>query len=321
MAHFKTILNEAVAEAVARGLGAPRKTLPSWLFYDRTGDRIFQQIMRMPEYYPTRCEYDILQSHKSTLMKYFADKADSFRLIELGAGDGLKTEILLNHFLSNNIVFTYLPIDISASALEILSKRLLTRLPQLRISPLNKSYDDALIALREDGEKKVLLFMGANIGNFTIPEAVQFLKKLAGPLKENDLLLIGFDLKKDPRIIQEAYDDPGGLTERFNLNILVRLNRELGAEFNPDNFSHYPCYDPETGTTKSFLISLKKQTVHIEALERSFHFGQWEAVQTETSQKYDLSMIEKMMTLTGLKIVEVFYDRENYFCDILLKEA
>ena len=321
MAHSKTIFNEAVAEAVAKGLGGARKTLPSWLFYDEAGDRIFQQIMRMPEYYPTRCEYDILQSYKEALLAYFIDKTGAFKLIELGAGDGLKTEILLRQFIANNTPFTYFPIDISSNALKILSTRLTAQFPQLRISPLNKTYEEALTDLHDDGDKKVILFMGANIGNFTIPDAIRFLKQLALPLRENDLLLIGFDLKKDPRIIQDAYDDPRGLTESFNRNILERLNRELGARFNQQDFSHYPYYDPETGTTKSYLISMKEQVVDIEALERSYHFASWETIQTETSQKYDLPMIGKMMALTGLKIVDVLYDKEKYFCDILIKPA
>lgn len=317
--HSKTTFNQAIAEVVSQGLGAKQKTLPSWLFYDENGDRIFQQIMRIPEYYPTRCEYDILQHYKDDLLKHFQGTGQSFQLIEFGAGDGIKTEILLKHFIAHGSAFIYLPIDISANALEQLSERLTGALPELRIQPLNKSYDDALISLRDNVERKVILFMGANIGNFTVPEAAQFLKKTLIHLASEDLMLIGFDLKKDPRIIHEAYDDPHGLTQSFNLNILSRLNRELGARFVPDDFSHYPYYDPETGTTKSFLISLKEQDVSIEALGKSYHFDAWETIQTEVSQKYDMEMIEKLMSITGFTIVDVFYDDRKYFCDVLVK--
>lgn len=317
--HSKTTFNQAVADVVSQGLGAKQKTLPSWLFYDENGDRIFQQIMRIPEYYPTRCEYDILQHYKDDLLKHFQGSGQSFRLIEFGAGDGIKTEILLKHFIAHGSPFTYLPIDISANALEQLSERLTRALPGLRIQTLNKSYDDALISLRDNVERKVILFMGANIGNFTLPEATQFLKKTLIHLASEDLMLIGFDLKKDPRIIHEAYDDPHGLTQSFNLNILSRLNRELGARFNPDDFSHYPYYDPETGTTKSFLISLKEQDVFIEALGKSYHFDAWETIQTEVSQKYDVEMIEKLMSITGFAIVDLLYDNRKYFCDVLVK--
>lgn len=316
----KSTFNPTVADAVQKGLTASPKSLPSWLFYDEAGDELFRKIMRMPEYYPTRCEYDILQHYREDLLTYFkADRSDSFRLIELGAGDGLKTEILLTYFLAKNASFTYLPIDISSNALDRLSTRLKGKLPGLPIQTIHQNYDDALVKLRDTDGKKVILFLGANIGNFSTTDASLFLRKLALPLSGEDLLLIGFDLKKDPRVIQQAYDDPAGLTAAFNLNILTRLNRELAADFDPRQFAHFPCYDPVDGTTKSFLISMKDQDVHLQALERSIHFGLWEALHTEVSQKYDVSMIEKLMSLSGLHIMEIFYDKERYFCDVLLK--
>lgn len=320
MGPSKATFNPAIAETVRKGLMAVPKSLPSWLFYDEAGDELFRKIMRMPEYYPTRCEYDILQQHREDLLNYFkADRADSFRLIELGAGDGLKTEILLSHFIANDAAFTYLPVDISANALEQLSGRLAERLPGLSIEPIHKNYDDALVKLRDAVGKKVILFLGANIGNFSTTDASLFLKKLALPLSGEDLLLIGFDLKKDPRVIQQAYDDQAGLTAAFNLNILTRLNRELAANFDAGQFTHFPYYDPVGGATRSFLISMKDQDVYIQALERSIHFNLWEAVHTEVSQKYDVAMIEKLMSLSGLRIMEIFYDRDRYFCDVLVK--
>lgn len=320
MAGSNTTFDRTIRDAIAGGLGKKPKSLPSWLFYDEAGDQIFQQIMRMPEYYPTRCEYDILQHYKDDLLHYFRQKnPTSFRMIELGAGDGLKTSVLLKHFLEKETAFTYLPVDISESALAQLTNRIMAQWPHLPVEPLNKNYDDALASLRDSQEKKVILFMGANIGNFTTADAAQFLKKLKLPLSSDDMLLIGFDLKKDPRVIREAYDDPHGLTARFNLNILHRLNREMGAEFEVENFSHFPYYDPQTGTTKSFLISMKEQSVYIEALGTSVRFLQWEPVHTEISQKYDVATIEKLMALTGLNIIEIFYDSQHYFCDVLLK--
>lgn len=321
MAHTQTMHNKAVADAAIKGLTGMPKHLPSWLFYDQEGDHLFQQIMRMPEYYPTRCEYDILQRYKDELLVYFTGKHSSFRLIELGAGDGLKTEILLRHFIEHKTDFTYLPVDISANALQELRRRLLTDLPGLRIDVQNKSYDEALVSLRNSNEKKVILFMGANIGNFTVAEAADFLKKLAIPLQKDDMLFIGFDLKKDPRTIVEAYDDPRGLTASFNLNILRRLNRELDADFDLQNFSHYPFYDPQTGSAKSFLISLKDQDIHIGATHTTIHFDAWESVQTEVSQKYDVTMIEKLMTRAGLNIVQIFFDADDYFCDVIARSA
>lgn len=320
MSLSKTTFNPAIAEAVRKGLTGSPKSFPSWLFYDEAGDDLFRKIMRMPEYYPTRCEYDILQQHQEELLHYFkADRSEGFRLIELGAGDGLKTEILLTHFLANDAAFTYLPVDISGNALDQLSARLSKKLPGLPIQTINENYDDALVSLRDTDGKKVILFLGANIGNFSTADASLFLKKLALPLSGEDLLLIGFDLKKDPRIIQQAYDDPAGLTAAFNLNILTRLNRELAANFDLSQFAHFPYYDPISGTTQSFLISMKEQDVTIEALERSVHFDLWEPIHTEVSQKYSVSMIERIMSLSGLRIMEIFYDKEKYFCDVLVK--
>lgn len=320
MAYTKTF-NHALADAVQNGLSSTPKSLPSWLFYDDEGDRLFQQIMRMPEYYPTRCEYDILKQNKHELLRLFRAPDRSFRLIELGAGDGLKTEILLRHFVENGAPFTYYPVDISGNALDILTSRLTTSMPGLHIVPQNKTYDEALSDLRDGEENKVILFMGANIGNFTTREALNFLKKLAVALQPDDQLLVGFDLKKDPRVILEAYDDPRGLTAEFNLNMLRRLNRELGADFDTNNFSHYPYYDPHTGSTKSFIISMVNQTVQIEAMERAFTFSAWEPIQTEISQKYDMVMIEKLTKLAGLKLTRVFTDPQSYFCDIVARAA
>lgn len=321
MASSNTTFNPAIAEAVEKGLTADRKRLPGWLFYDEKGDELFRQIMRMPEYYPTRCEYDILQKFKEDLREHFENGGGHFSLIELGAGDGLKTEILLKHFIERGTDFTYIPVDISANAVSTLHRRLHERLPDLRIEPRNSTYDEVLSGLRGNGERKVILFMGANIGNFPVSDAAEFLRKLARPLSENDLIMIGFDLIKDPRVIREAYDDSKGITAAFNLNMLTRLNRELGAQFETDHFSHYPCYDPETGANKSFLISMREQDVFIEALERSFHFKRWETIQTEISQKYDVTMIGKVMALTSLEIVEYFYDDDRYFADVLVRGA
>lgn len=321
MANPDTIFNQTVVEAIAQGLMADRKTLPSWLFYDETGDDLFRKIMRMPEYYPTRCEYDILQKYREDLREHFASGSAPIKLIELGAGDGLKTEILLKHLVDRGTDFTYLPVDISTNAVETLAGQLRKSMPTLRIEPHNKSYDEVLSELRGNGEKKVILFMGANIGNFTVHQAAEFLRKLARPLKKGDMLLIGFDLKKDPRLIQEAYDDSRGFTAAFNMNLLTRLNREAGAEFDTAQFSHFPCYDPETGANRSFLISMRKQEVYVGALERSIQFDRWETIQTEISQKYDVDMIRKLMALTGLNIIESYYDEDQYFTDVLVSSS
>ena len=307
-----------VANAVEEGFAKNPKRLPSWLFYDETGDKIFQAIMRLPEYYLTGCEYEILQLNKERLRQRFVADGSAFDLIEFGAGDGLKTEVLLRHFSELQTTFNYLPVDVSATALNQLTQRLQGSVPDLSVNTINKRYDQAIHDLyEEDLNRKVFLFLGANIGNFTPTEAEYFSATISSGMNADDQLLIGFDLKKDPRLIQAAYDDPHGITRNFNMNLLTRLNRELGAHFQLDRFKHYPYYDPETGMTRSYLVSLQAQDVFIEAFNRSVHFDRWEVIHTEVSQKYDVPMIERIAARAGLAIIDYYYDCKHYFCDVL----
>ena len=319
MVQTQAIADKEIVRAVDHGLSKEVKTLPSWIFYDVEGDKIFQEIMRIPEYYPTRCEYEIIQHHKEDLHRYFGGDRQPFQLIELGAGDGIKTEILLKYFFHHGLKFTYRPVDISSTVLDHLMFRLHKNIPGLAVEPIHKRYSHALDDL-DKNEKKVLLFLGANIGNFSFQEALRFLSDIILQLTQKDFIFIGFDLKKDPRIISRAYDDKGGITKEFNLNILKRINREIGAQFVIGQFDHYASYDAETGTARSFLVSLKDQDVYIEALQKTFHFSQWETIHTEISQKYDLVMMENLLSEAGLEIVDLFFDSNHYFCDVLLKK-
>jgi L-histidine N-alpha-methyltransferase len=311
-------ISAQVAQAVEEGLFKEQKTLPSWLFYDHQGDRIFQEIMHMPEYYLTGCEFEILQMNAAALLKRF-QQLGAFQLIELGAGDGLKTEILLKHFTQQQADFTYHPIDISATVLTQLQDRLSTSLPNLPFFPQQGDYDKALEKLNLSSDKrKVILFLGSNIGNFSAIEAGAFLQRIKKSMHANDLLFVGMDLKKDPRMIQRAYDDAQEITKNFNLNLLVRLNRELGGNFMLDQFSHYPTYNPETGEAKSYLVSLRQQDVYFEALQKTVRFKRWEHIHTEVSIKYDQQMIEQLAEVSGLTIEHQYYDCKHYFSDVLL---
>lgn len=311
--------NPAVLNAIEKGLNGSPKRLPSWLFYDKIGDKIFQEIMRMPEYYLTACEFGIFSTHKGRILKNISQNNEPFKLVELGAGDGIKTEVLLNYFTEKDISFTYVPVDVSDAVLTQLIARLNSTLPNLKIHPKNKLYGEALEDLKNDNaEKKLILFLGANIGNFAKEEAITFLQKLASNMHFKDQLLIGFDLKKDPRLILTAYDDPDGITSEFNLNLLARINRELGGQFDLKLFSHYPYYDPETGVTKSFLVSQQEQEVWIEAMDKSIYFDKWEVIHTEVSQKYDLKMIHLLAARAGLQVVDIIYDEKEYFADVIM---
>lgn len=307
-----------VVQAVKEGFAQHPKRLPSWLFYDEMGDKIFQAIMRIPEYYLTACEFEILQMNKAKLLDHFTIDQSPFNLIELGAGDGLKTEILLKHLAGQKTDFLYSPVDVSETVLSQLQSRLNKSLPGLAVNPISLKYQDAIEVLSHDKLRKVYLFLGANVGNFYVNEAIRFVSDISQHMNAGDQLLIGFDLKKDPRLIQKAYDDPYGITRNFNMNLLTRLNRELGAQFQLDQFSHYPFYNPETGMTKSYLVSLRDQDVFFEAFDKAVHFDRWEVIHTEVSQKYDKQMITTLAEDAALEIRETFYDCRHYFCDVLM---
>ena len=315
-------MDEQFAKDVREGLTAKEKYLYSKYFYDEPGDLLFKQITMMPEYYLTGCEEEILETNRDKFIELFGDDGNRFNLIEFGAGDGLKTRILLRHFMENHVPFRYCPIDISANVLEILVNTLEKEFPGIYIDPVNDEYFGALDSLEEKSrDRKIILFLGANIGNFIPPVAVDFLTGISGRMKGNDLLLTGFDIKKDPREIVKAYNDPKGVTADFNFNLLLRINSELGGNFNIENFYHYPLYDPSTGETKSFLISKKEQNVYIEKIKATINFYKGEHIYMEVSQKYSINMIEDLAVKSGLRPVKYFFDKRKYFTDVLFKPA
>jgi len=298
------------------GLRSSPKSMQSKYFYDEKGDQIFQQIMDMDEYYLTNSEMEILQNQAGHLADVIAGKGDAFDLIELGAGDATKSIHLLKSLLEKKINFTYLPIDISAHVISDLENNLPQQLPDLDIQGLNGDYFDMLeqANLRSD-RRKVVLFMGANVGNMTVEDAGNFCRQLRGSLSQNDTLIVGFDLKKNPQQILDAYNDKGGITRAFNLNLLERINRELEANFDLKNFDHYATYDPASGSCKSYLISLKQQNVSISG--EMIHFESNEYIFMEISQKYDLSDIAALAEKSGFKPVQHFFDQRSYFVDAI----
>lgn len=306
------------AEDVLAGLTSTPKQLSSRYFYDDEGSRLFMEIMKLPEYYPTRAEFKIFEEQTDEICRAFTDGAIGIDLIELGAGDGAKTAVLIHHFLKEGIDFTYSPIDISQEANDALSTRFRTMFPDLKISPLTGDYFKVLGSLKNgSGRRKVLLFLGSNIGNFQQDKALGFFRELRAVMNATDRLFIGFDMQKDPRVIVAAYDDPEGVTAAFNLNLLSRINRELGADFDLSKFSHYAQYRPVECAARSFLISREKQTVTIKALNRSFDFDQWEPIFMEISQKYTRAMIEELSSDSGFEIEQEFYNPDDFYIDSL----
>lgn len=308
------------AKDTLEGLSASHKYLSSKYFYDTKGSKIFQDIMQMPEYYLTDCELEILKNGKQEIFEAFAEENAQYNLIELGAGDGLKTKVLLSHLHDQNAMFEYTPIDISAEAVMNLVRDMEREIPGIKI---NGKVGDYFRLMEElslyNHTKKIILFLGSNIGNFNESQSLSFLNKLKSVMQSGDLLFIGFDLKKDPDIILKAYNDPHGHTAAFNLNLLQRINDELNADFNLSKFRHIEVYDPTSGTAKSKLISLKRQEVIIHAFSKIISFEQGESIFMEMSQKYDMEMIMSLADKSGFEIVRNLNDKRQYFVDSLWK--
>jgi L-histidine N-alpha-methyltransferase len=312
--NLTAVESQFLTETIA-GLQASPKFMKAKYFYDERGDYLFQQIMEMDEYYLTNAEMDIFSNQARHIADLILTGNTPFDLIELGAGDATKSIHLLRKLAKENLEFSYLPVDISAHVISDLEANLPRELPELDIKGLNGDYLDMLHkATTLSKRRKVVLFMGANIGNMNQDEAEKFLISLRRLLAKGDLLIIGFDLKKNPKQILAAYNDSKGITKAFNLNLLERINRELGGDFELKNFEHYASYDPESGACKSYLISLKDQIVHIGAAA-TISFTQDEYIYMEISQKYALEDIERLASRSGFYCQHNFFDANKYFVD------
>ncbi|MCP3916234.1 MAG: L-histidine N(alpha)-methyltransferase [bacterium] len=304
-----------LADAVSTGLGAASKTLPCHLFYDDEGSLIFEEICATPEYYPTRAERTILERDAEKLAEEFA----GYEIVELGSGSAEKTELLLAAFCERGPT-CYVPIDISSDALERSAARLTERFPNLSITTIEGEYEAALAAssARRSGPRLVL-FLGSNIGNFGPTEAVKFLKRLRAHLVPGDALLVGVAARGDRERLEPAYNDAAGVTARFNKNILVRINRELGGTFDLDAFEHAAPYDEEAGRVAMYLVSQRAQTVRVEALKRSFTFAAGERIHTEDSYKYGPDELAQLAARGGFELVRVARDADELFALSLLR--
>lgn len=309
--------NPQFADEVRQGLSKSPKTLSSKWFYDARGDTLFRNIMAMPEYYLTDCEAEIFKRAGPTLLK--ALDHQPFELVELGAGDGAKTQYLIEQFIKAEVLFTYRPIDISANAIEILGELINRRWPRLPFSPVRGDYFDALSRLGKHitGRPRLVLFPGGNIGNFIPAEARAFLRRLHDFMRQGDLLLTGFDLKKDPDVILAAYNDPAGHTAAFNLNLLTRINRELGADFDLSNWRHWESYDPLTGAARSYLVAREAAEITIADLDETFSFAPAEPIAVEISQKYSRNEIESLAKSAGFTFLQNLEDSRGWFADSL----
>jgi dimethylhistidine N-methyltransferase len=310
-------LREAFAQDVLRGLSGHPKALSSAYFYDERGSQLFEEITRLGEYYLTRCEEEILSAHADDLAKQL--KGRPFRVVEVGAGDGHKTEILLRRFLRQGLSFEYVPIDICRRSIIDLVAKLQHSLASeaLRVRGIVAEYHDALAALQPGEARNLVLFLGSSIGNFNHAESLEFLRGLRAELHLDDLLLTGFDLKKDVQVLRRAYDDHQGVTREFNFNLLDRINRELGGHFDRRNFLHRAIYNAAEGCMESWLVSRCQQRVAVDALSRGFAFQAGEGMRVERSYKYEVPQIEALALRSGYRVLRHLFDAQHRFVDSL----
>lgn len=311
------LLNE-FAQDVLAGLSTKEKAISSKYFYDEKGDQLFQQIMGMPEYYLTRCEFEIFKEQHQTICMAMKAFDEPFNLIEFGAGDGFKTKLLLQYLLEQSADFTYYPVDISQNILSELSISLKGMFPGISISQLNMDYFAALKQMKDlNPRRNIILFLGSNVGNFHLDQAEEFICRLKQSAKKGDMLMLGVDLRKDPEIIINAYDDPAGITSAFNLNLLSRMNRELGADFNVRLFRHHTYYHEETGEVRSYIESIVRQLVTIDLLNLKIDFQPGEKIHTEISRKYSLNELTQLAKNCNFRVIHHFLDNKKYFTDTL----
>jgi len=307
---------EQFYDDVMMGLNSTPKRLNSKYFYDANGDKLFQALMNCEEYYPTKCELEIFSGKTAEICDAIIGAGDAFDLIELGAGDAYKSTYLLRYLIDKQVDFTYLPIDISENVISYLNIALPVTLPGLQVTGLNGEYFEMLEkAASISNKRKVVMFLGSNIGNMLVCEAEGFCRELRNNLSPGDLLLIGFDLKKNPKTVLAAYNDRDGITKNFNLNLLERINRELEGNFDLSRFDHYPIYDPETGACRSYLVSLCDQKVKIK--NDAVHFLKDEVIYMEISQKFTISQIDQIAIKASFKPVNHFFDSKHWFSDVI----
>ena len=308
------------AQAVLNGLSKERKVLPSWLIFDSRGSEIFEEITKLENHHPSVCEFEIFHNHKQTIVDILS--GESFQLIELGAGDGGKTLILLEQFLKSGMKIHYAPIDISEGAIKQLVDTLESKFSStsIEVTGLAADYFQGVDALARDQSKKNLVFfLGATIGNQDYPSAGKFLRRLWESLNDGDYVMIGFDLMKNPKLLYRAYNDPEGVFQKFNLHLLDRINQELGANFVVSNYVQQGHYNEQSHAVESHVYSTQEQTVQIPALGKEFHFKAWEGMQTEHSYKYTMQEIEALAKNNGYEIVKNLFDSNQYFVDSVWK--
>ena len=305
-----------LADDVRNGLAArPKRFLPKY-FYDELGSQLFEAICLLPEYYLTRAENEILERYADAIA---ASVDGEITLVEMGSGSASKTRLVIEALLRRQPQLLFMPVDISASAIESSSRILLQSYPRLRIEAYAADYFAGLAELGKKARRRTLaLFLGSNISNFDPEEALRFLRAMRSVLHQGDALLLGADLKKDPAILEAAYNDALGVTSAFNLNVLARINRELGGTFDLRSFKHRAFYNEALGRIEIYIESLFNQRVRIEKLDLEVDFAVGELIHTENSYKYDIEGIARLAAETGFERSHTWFDSQERFSSNLL---
>lgn len=313
---FRLVLRDVdtadLAASVRAGLTANPKTLEPRFFYDALGSALFEAITQLPEYYVTRAESEILGLHAGEIASAFGSPA---RIVELGSGSARKTRFLLDQLAHQPL--QYMPIDIDAGMLERSGRDLLSEYPKLSIFAIRgdlRAPAEAIRSVPRPG-RTVVLFLGSSIGNLDHDDAAALLANVCSALEPGDLFLLGADMKKPREILEPAYDDPLGVTAAFNLNLFVRINRELNANFDLGRFAHRAFYNGER--IEMHLVSKARQRVRISDYEVAFEAG--ETIHTENSYKYDADTLEMLAKRSGFTIEKRWTDRRGWFSDLLMR--
>ena len=305
-----TKIEKSFAEEISFSLNQISKFINPKFFYDKKGSELFESICLLPEYYPTRTEISILKKLKHDLPSYLNE---NINLVELGSGTSVKTRLILDIFTKLQPKTEYFPIDISEILTES-SEQLLKDYDTLHITGIIDTYEGGLEFLKSyDDKKNLILFLGSSFGNFTPDDGKLFLEKIFVTMKSGDLFLIGLDLVKDKNILESAYDDSQGITAKFNLNVLSRINDELDADFDINNFSHYSIYNENDQRIEMNLKSLVSQSVIIGKSNLSLNLDKGELIHTEYSHKYHISQIKKLLSDVGFEFKNMWLDDEKHF--------
>jgi L-histidine N-alpha-methyltransferase len=298
-----------IAAEVYEGLTRSPKRLPAKLFYDSAGSALFEEITRLPEYYLTRTEAAILEMNAAEICRAAGHVGT---VIELAAGSAQKTKVLLAELLRNQLAVTYVPMDVSHAALAAARTTIEQSLRQVRVQPEWRELND-LGFFAEYPPKRLVLFIGSTIGNLEDEDAAALLRRISAQMTPGDRLLLGTDMVKAGSILFPAYNDAGGVTARFNRNLLLRVNRELGGTFDPDTFRHVACWNAEYARIEMYLESQRRQTVWISDLALAVGFEKGERIHTENSYKYTLPRVRSLLRNSGFELERTWTDERGWY--------